>query len=388
MDASFISCKSKRTAERRRPMSLRIPEDFRPQRGGFSLFAPGVFSILTSRGLSVLCTFPVLCAVTAFCLLAFGTEARGATLKKPPCRWDPAPHYTKTSGRKIRYIIIHTIEGSILSAVRWFKNPKSRVSSHYIVGFGGETVQMVRDEDIAWHAGVRLYNVEGIGIEHEGYAAKNLWTKRQYMASAHIAAWLCRKYGIPVDRRHLLAHSEIAPGRKSDPGPHFDWDGYLKLVRDILRRGGSAEVDLDARPGRKSDRESGGKKLREKAKKILFVARKLHENQEYYKAFRLFRLLYCQYEGLEEAEKAGAYLKTYRDDSGIAAEIRRNQKKEEIRMWLGLAESYAANDKYRKALEFLQKIIHVYPDHPLAKRARERIAAIEKKAEVEWENGE
>ena len=57
-------------------------------------------------------------------------------------------------------------------------------------------------------------------------------------------------------------------------------------------------------------------------------------------------------------------------------------------MWLGLAESYAANEKYRRALEFLQKIIHVYPDHPLAEKARERLGEIEKKAEDEWEDGE
>jgi N-acetyl-anhydromuramyl-L-alanine amidase AmpD len=153
---------------------------------------------------------------------------------KPEVEFMESPNFTKDErGKgKINYVIIHTTEGSYQSAVNWFKTTKSQVSAHYIVGFDGKIAQMVKDKDRAWHAGVKLYNEEAIGIEHEGHAAKNEWTEKQFRASADLTRWLCHEYGIPIDRKHILGHQEIAPGRKSDPGPYFKWDLYLALIKD------------------------------------------------------------------------------------------------------------------------------------------------------------
>jgi N-acetyl-anhydromuramyl-L-alanine amidase AmpD len=164
-------------------------------------------------------------------------------IEKPECEFVESPNFTKAERAKgkINYIIIHTTEGTAKGARSWFLTTKSQVSAHYIVGHDGKIVQMVQDKDIAWHAGVHLYNQEAIGIEHEGHAAKNEWTEQQVRASAKLSRWLCHTYGIVVDRKHLLGHQEIAPGRKSDPGPFFDWELYLKLVKDP-----AAKVDLTA----------------------------------------------------------------------------------------------------------------------------------------------
>lgn len=151
----------------------------------------------------------------------------------PTCRWVPAMWYTKQAEgeREVRYIVIHTIEGSLRSATSWFRSRESRVSAHYCVGHDGSIVQCVRERDIAWHAGNWEMNVHSIGIEHEGYAQQDTWTDAQIRASAGLARSLCERYGIPPDREHILSHAEITPERRTDPGPYFPWDRYLALVR-------------------------------------------------------------------------------------------------------------------------------------------------------------
>lgn len=180
--------------------------------------------------------------VTIVLLLALVTPLLADDkIEKPSCEFIESPNFTKDERAKgkINYVIIHTIEGTQKSCIGWFQNKKSQVSAHYVIGFDGKVVQMVKDANRAWHAGVKLYNEEGIGIEHEGHAAKNEWTEKQFRASADLTRWLCKEYGIPIDRKHIMGHQEIAPGRKSDPGPFFKWDLYLELVKDP-----KAKIDL------------------------------------------------------------------------------------------------------------------------------------------------
>jgi len=122
---------------------------------------------------------------------------------------------------------------------------------------------MVKDENRAWHAGVKLYNAEAIGIEHEGHAAKNEWTEKQFRASADLTRFLCHEYGIPIDRKHIMGHQEIAPGRKSDPGPYFKWDLYLELVKDP-----KAKIDLGAEKKKKDDKQDEKKDEKDDGKDV------------------------------------------------------------------------------------------------------------------------
>jgi N-acetyl-anhydromuramyl-L-alanine amidase AmpD len=179
------------------------------------------------------CVALAVALAAAFCAQRVQGDERDK-VEKPKCEFVESPNFNEdTRGKgKINYVIIHTTEGTKKSAVNWFLNKASKVSAHYVIGHDGTITQMVRDKDRAWHAGVKLYNEEAIGIEHEGFAAKNTWTEAQVRVSAQLTRWLCHTYGIPVDRKHLLGHMEIAPGRKSDPGPYFDWDLYLKLIKD------------------------------------------------------------------------------------------------------------------------------------------------------------
>jgi N-acetyl-anhydromuramoyl-L-alanine amidase len=85
----------------------------------------------------------------------------------------------------------------------------------------------------AWHAGISKFlkqegcNDFSIGIEIEG-SGDFPYTKKQYQRLAKLTKLLCMFYPL----RYVAGHSDIAPGRKQDPGPHFDWPLFLKSVED------------------------------------------------------------------------------------------------------------------------------------------------------------
>lgn len=108
------------------------------------------------------------------------------------------------------------------------------VSSHLLIKRTGEVVQFVSFEERAWHAGLSAFqsrencNDFSIGIELEGEDDVP-YTDAQYEVLVCVTRCLMRAYpGIASDR--IVGHQDIAPGRKTDPGAAFDWDGYLGLV--------------------------------------------------------------------------------------------------------------------------------------------------------------
>jgi AmpD protein len=110
-----------------------------------------------------------------------------------------------------------------------------RVSSHLVVRRDGAVTQYVKFNERAWHAGKSMYegreacNDFSIGVELEG-ADTVPYEEAQYSALADAVAALCAAYPrLSPDR--LVGHSDIAPGRKTDPGPAFDWPYARQLVR-------------------------------------------------------------------------------------------------------------------------------------------------------------
>lgn len=107
-----------------------------------------------------------------------------------------------------------------------------RVSAHFLIRREGRIMQFVPCQKRAWHAGVSTWqgrercNDFSIGIELEG-SDNVAFTEPQYVALVRLSRRLLRAYPI----RHIAGHSDIAPGRKTDPGPFFDWDGYRRALR-------------------------------------------------------------------------------------------------------------------------------------------------------------
>ena len=111
-------------------------------------------------------------------------------------------------------IIIHDTEGTYGSAIAEFQNPAAQASAHFVVSDAGAVTQMVRESDIAWHAGNWDYNTRAIGIEHEVSPEPGWYTPAMYQASAQSAASICSRWGVPMDRQR-----RHRPCRSSRSGP-------------------------------------------------------------------------------------------------------------------------------------------------------------------------
>lgn len=109
-----------------------------------------------------------------------------------------------------------------------------QVSSHFLVDRAGKLVQFVSCLDRAWHAGLSSWrgkdrcNDFSIGVELEGVDDQP-YADAQYETLAYLTRALRSRYPIS----DLAGHSDISPGRKSDPGPAFDWPRYHRDLLDI-----------------------------------------------------------------------------------------------------------------------------------------------------------
>lgn len=177
----------------------------------------------------------------------------------------PSPNFdARSPGVPVDLLVIHNISlppgefgGSYIEALfcnqldhaahPFFDQLRNlRVSAHFLIRRDGQLVQFVSANDRAWHAGVSSFrgrercNDFSIGIELEGTDFVP-FADVQYTVLAQLTAALQHRYGI-ID---VTGHEHIAPGRKTDPGPFFDWERYrqnlvaltngtqLRVVSDI-----------------------------------------------------------------------------------------------------------------------------------------------------------
>ena len=109
-----------------------------------------------------------------------------------------------------------------------------KVSAHFLVRRDGSVLQFVPPERRAWHAGVSSWrgrsrcNDFSIGIELEG-SEEEPFEAAQYTALVSLIGQLRQTYRI----RDIAAHSDVAPGRKTDPGAHFDWARLLGALSQV-----------------------------------------------------------------------------------------------------------------------------------------------------------
>jgi AmpD protein len=128
-----------------------------------------------------------------------------------------------------------------------------RVSAHFLIRRDGRLLQFVPCAARAWHAGESSWkgraqcNDYSIGVELEGTGATP-FTAAQYRQLARLTLALKARYPI----RDIVGHSDIAPGRKTDPGPRFDWARYRGLLKAAPR--GAGKKRKSARPTRRGRR--------------------------------------------------------------------------------------------------------------------------------------
>ena len=139
-----------------------------------------------------------------------------------------SPNYSIRK-EKIYFIIIHYTEMILEEALAKLCDPFANVSSHYLIKADGEILQLVNDKNVAWHAGesywydfdkLNNYSI-GIELDNMGY---NPYPLEQMTSCVNLCKELTLIHNIPQE--NIIGHSDIAPHRKIDPGPFFDWS-YL-----------------------------------------------------------------------------------------------------------------------------------------------------------------
>ncbi len=150
--------------------------------------------------------------------------------------YSPNFSLPKRPKKRIKFIIIHyTGMKKESHAIKRLQNPKSKVSSHYLIKNNGEILKLVPDLYEAWHAGVSTWkrfkylNQNSIGIEitnpghQHGY--KN-FSSKQIFSLKKLLNFLIKKF--KINKRCILGHSDVSPGRKKDPGEKFPWEMLAK----------------------------------------------------------------------------------------------------------------------------------------------------------------
>jgi N-acetylmuramoyl-L-alanine amidase len=146
--------------------------------------------------------------------------------------WCPAPNREpRRNGREPDLLLLHyTGMDSAEAALDWLTREDSKVSCHYLVDEDGNITQMVREGERAWHAGQSLWAGEtdinscaiGIEIHNPGHDIDyHDFPVAQMRAVEALCLDVLARHKIRPER--VLAHSDVAPGRKRDPGEKFDW---------------------------------------------------------------------------------------------------------------------------------------------------------------------
>lgn len=179
-----------------------------------------------------------LTALPAALLHSTRADARPQTVDHPGAAWQPASrgNYTPSNrprAHPLHYVVIHVAQTTYSGTLNVFRSPEKKVSAHYVVrSSDGRVAQCVRESDIAWHAGNWDCNTRSIGIEHEGWVDRpGYFTDVMYERSARLTAAICERYGIPRNRAHIIGHHEVPGSDHTDPGRHWDWKRYLRLVK-------------------------------------------------------------------------------------------------------------------------------------------------------------
>lgn len=177
-----------------------------------------------------------------------------ATGRIPQARWLPSPNFDARPHRGfVNTLVVHAIslppdqfggnfvEDFFCNRLDTATHPyfetiaELRVSAHFYIRRSGELVQFVATHDRAWHAGISVFNgLEAVndfslGIELEG-CERATFEEVQYRTLTELSGCLMRAFPA-ISSKRIVGHEHIAPGRKTDPGPCFDWTRYRNELR-------------------------------------------------------------------------------------------------------------------------------------------------------------
>lgn len=149
-------------------------------------------------------------------------------------QWRPSPNFSERQ-QALKFIVLHCTEiENDADALCVYADPKAELSCHYYIAYDGTLMQLVADKNTAWHAGLSAWgevqnlNHASIGIEmgYPGEKSGQPYAETTYQTLVPLLQHLLKTHNI--EPQHVLAHSDIAPSRKKDPGKFFDWQRLEK----------------------------------------------------------------------------------------------------------------------------------------------------------------
>lgn len=159
----------------------------------------------------------------------------------------PSPNFGARRGGVLPSIIVihYTAMASCAEARARLCDPGVEVSAHWLVSEAGEAEALVPEDQRAWHAGAGEWagitdvNSASIGIELANTGAQP-FSQPQMAALERLLAGIMARWDIPAHR--VIGHSDMAPSRKADPGPRFDWRRLALQGLSVWPAAGAAEV--------------------------------------------------------------------------------------------------------------------------------------------------
>jgi N-acetylmuramoyl-L-alanine amidase len=139
----------------------------------------------------------------------------------------PSPNFGDRRGRRVNLVVLHyTAMPTCAAALERLCDPAAEVSAHFLIDEGGTVLSLVDEGARAWHAGAGMWRDEGdvnsrsIGVELANPGDRP-FSEPQMRALERLLADVLDRYALPPEA--VIAHSDMAPDRKGDPGPRFDW---------------------------------------------------------------------------------------------------------------------------------------------------------------------
>jgi N-acetylmuramoyl-L-alanine amidase len=167
----------------------------------------------------------------------------------------PSPNFNDRKGQSVLFLVIHdTAMPTIEDALKRLTDPTTEVSAHYVVDGQGTIYRLVAEDKRAWHAGISFWddktdlNTTAIGVE-----ISNTGDAPYPPAQMDAVLALCRDIVIRNKIRafYVVAHSDIAPDRKQDPGQLFSWRGLAALNLGLLPAPTQGDYDKSKSWGQK-----------------------------------------------------------------------------------------------------------------------------------------
>ena len=218
-----------------------------------------------------------------------------------------SPNYNSRKSSKIQLIIIHyTALKNTLDAVSYLCNKEKKVSSHYLISQNGTVYNLVKDKFRAWHAGQSFWqeiidiNSVSIGIEldYNPSGKNNKYSFKMIYSLKKLIFKLQKIY--KINKNNVLAHSDISPFRKKDPGKHFPWHllSSSNLVMN-LKKLKKNEIKIMEKWFNNINLKSKKQKIILALSLIGYDTREVYKNDKLYnKLIRAYRIRYLNSEDI------------------------------------------------------------------------------------------